>query len=240
MMKTKHLTYAFALIGFLSAKEALALQGGEDPATLPVLIDKRFSGDGRHLVSVMGSTGLATKFIEATGFYLAYDYNFSDLFALEVGGGYFFGSESDITARVRQETSRDPSLANPLSDLHQLQWMVNANLMFTPLYGKMSFASEVDPSYDLFLTVGGGAAGLRRQQGTDDVRTFESKVGAVINAGVGLRFYITRMIAIRFEFRNFFYPDPDSTPNAKITDTDPLTFNLHVQGGLQFRFGGDE
>ncbi len=60
-------------------RTALALQGGEDPSTLPVLIDKRYGAGGRHQLALFFSTPLVSKFVESTGGYLSYTYNFTDL-----------------------------------------------------------------------------------------------------------------------------------------------------------------
>lgn len=216
-----------------SERSAHALQGGEDPALLPVLIDKRFAAGGRHNLSLQVSTAMATKFIEGTGVYGAYQYSFSELFGLEVGGAFILGSESSIMAEVRQNF---PGTEPPLSDLYQLQWMGNVDFVFVPVYGKMSFASEFDPSFDVFLLAGGGVAGTRRQFGFDDTKTFESAIAPVFNVGLGFRFYFTDLLALRLEFRDFFYPDPGAGEN----DVSGLTFNLHFQGGVQFTFGGAE
>jgi outer membrane beta-barrel protein len=203
---------------------AHALQGGEDPDTLPVLIDKRFGMRSRHQFSVNFATALATKYVEASGVLVTYDYNFRDWIGLEIGGGYLFGSEASIMDEVRLQTG---SMEPDLNDLYQLQWMANANLMFVPVYGKISFASEFDPSYDIFLTAGGGVGGIRKQFGFENP-TFESKVTPMFNFGGGLRFYVIKELALRAEFRNYFFPDPK----------EGMTFNLMFQGGLQFQFGG--
>jgi outer membrane beta-barrel protein len=229
-------TIAFA--GF--EKRAQALQGGEDPALLPVLLDKRFGPGGRHQLGLTFSTSMATKFIEGTGAHLTYVYNFTDMFGLEIGAGGFLGRESSIMEQVRLNFgsgSEEP----PLSDLHQMVWVGTASFMFVPIYGKMSFASEFDPSFDLYFLAGVGAAGLRRQIGLMNPE-YDNKVGVAFNFGLGFRFYITKLVALRFEFRDYFYPDPG--PPADIApvgaETGGMTFNLHLQAGLQFAFGGAE
>jgi len=222
------LAAGIALLASMSAP-AYALQGGEDPALLPVLIDKRFGSDGVHQVAAQFSTAMATKFIEGTGAYLTYGYNFTDILGLEVGGAFILGSESKIMSQVRVQF---PNQEPPLSDLYQLQWMANANFMLVPLYGKMSFASEFDPGYDLYITAGAGAGGVRRQLGQEGRSgQFDSKVSPIFNIGLGLRFYLTKMIALRVELRDFFFPEPDSAKSG-------FTWNLHFQGGVQFNFGG--
>lgn len=225
-----------AAITFAGAeKSAHALQGGEDPALLPVLLDKRFGSDGRHQLGLTFSTSMASKFIEATGGHLTYAYSFTDVFGLELGVGAFAGRESSIMEQVRLQFGADEP---PLSDLHQMQWIATLSAVVVPIYGKMSFLSEIDPAFDLFFAAGVGAVGLRRQSSLGDTNA----TTVAFDIGIGLRFYITKMIALRFEFRDYFYPDPG--PPAEIApadlETGGLTFNLHLQAGLQLAFGGGE
>lgn len=222
------------------ASEAFALQGGEDPALLPVLVDKRFGHGGRHQASLFFSTSMVTKFVESVGVVGAYQYNFTDLLGLEFTGGYFFGSETSIMDEIRRNFGTEPEL----SDQYQLQWIANVDVMFVPVYGKISFASELDPSFDLFFVAGGGVAGTRRKSGgfsgdTNAGVAFESSVGPAFNFGLGLRFYFNRLVALRLEFRDYFYPEPASY-TAPENDVGGFTFNLHFQAGVQFAFGGDE
>ena len=217
--------------------EAAALQGGEDPALLPVLIDKRFGHGGRHQASLMFTTSMVTKFVESVGLYGAYQFNFTDLWGIELSGGYFFGSETAIMDAIRAELNQEPQL----SDQFQLQWMGNVDVMFTPIYGKISFASELDPAFDLFFVAGGGFAGTRRKSGGHRMNpneTFTTETTPAFNFGLGLRFYFSRLLALRLEFRDYFYPDPASYP-APAENPGGLTWNLHFQLGVQFAFGGD-
>ena len=213
-------------------REAHALQGGEDPALLPVLVDKRYGSKHLHQLSLNFSTAMASKFVEATGVYATYGYNFTDLLGVEVGGGFFAGRESSIMAEVRQNF---PGQEPPLTDLYQLNWAVQADVVLVPLYGKMSLASEINPSYDLFILGGGGIAGLKRQIGESALGQSEKKISPMFNFGVGFRFYIVRWLGIRLELRDVFYPEGDSDPNKT-----GLTHNLLFQGGVQFILGGDK
>lgn len=230
-----------AVVGatWLAPERAFALQGGEDPSLLPVLVDKRFGSDSAHQLSLQFTTSFATKLVESVGVYATYGYSFTDVFGLELGGGYFFGSESSIMQTVRATLG---GLEPPFSDLYQLQWMANLNAVLVPFYGRISFASEIDPAWDFFALAGVGAFGIRKQVGGDDGSSFDSKVTAGFNFGGGLRFYFnlldTRM-ALRLEFREYFFPDPANNPsNDPMKDNDSITWNLHFQGGLQFTFGG--
>lgn len=246
MFKRPSKTTRSLLVGFLAgaaclapAAEAFALQGGEDPALLPVLIDKRFGMTGRHQTSLFFSTSMVTKFVESIGVMGAYQYNFSDLLGVEVHGGYFFGSETSIMDEIRRNF---PGTEPELSDQFQLQWIVGADVMFVPVYGKISFASELDPSFDLFFVAGVGAAGTRRKSGGyvgQPEISHETAVGPAFNFGLGLRFYFSRLVALRLEFRDYFYPEP-ANYGTEENAVSGFTFNLHFQAGVQFAFGGDE
>ena len=109
--------------------EALALQGGEDPALLPVLIDKRFGGENRHQLSVMFGTSMVTKFTEGIGGYATYQDNFIDMLGLEIGGGFFGTSETSIMDEIRATNGDEPFL----SDQYAMEWTAMANLVFRPV-----------------------------------------------------------------------------------------------------------
>lgn len=248
---TRALGLALLGIALWSEVPAHALQGGEDPSLLPVLIDKRFGMAGRHQLTLEFSTAMATKYVDAIAIFGAYQYNFNDLFGLELGGGYFFGSEASIMKEVRKSTGNG-TIEPRLSDLYQLQFLVGLEAVLTPIYGKMSFASEFDPGYDVFFLLGGGLAGTRRQFGVvlDDGTSpkpvsYHSKIGPQFNFGVGLHVYLTKLISLRVELRDYFYPEPfdiaDHNPAEFSNATEEpggFTFNLHFQAGLSFALGG--
>jgi outer membrane beta-barrel protein len=221
---------------------AFALQGGEDPALLPVLLDKRYGADGRQKASLMLTTSVITKLVQDTGFVATYQYSFNDLIGVGLTAGYFFGSETSIGDAIRLETDptcqdpASPSNCEELGDLFQMQWLASADVVFVPLYGKMSFASELNPSFELYLIGGAGAGGVRRKntqfQSTASIG-HDSKVTVVANIGLGLRFHIVDWIGVRAEFRDYFFPEPASGVGG-------MTWVPHVQVGAEFTFGGGE
>ena len=218
---------------------ALALQGGEDPSQLPVLIDKRYGGRNDHQLSLMFATTTFTKLTQGIGGYLAYQYNFIDMLGIELSGGFFSTSETFIMQRVRFNTGDEEPF---LPDQYALQWTAMMNLVFVPVYGKMSFASEFDPAFDLFLLAGWGVAGVRRgfgSVGEGEPERFESELTWTVDVGAGLRFYFNDLIALRFEFRSWFYPEPGGEVPESGREISGFTSVLNFQAGLQFSFGGD-
>lgn len=244
------------LAGFSAATlavepDARALQGGEDASTLPVLIDKKYGLAGRLQLGAMFSTTLATKFTESTGGTLNVQYNFIDQLGLELTGGFYSSSEAQILEEIRTQLGAgvDPQV----SDMHQMQWLAALNLMWVPIYGKISFASEWNPSFDFYVLAGGGVVGTKR--GISSATSIlpdssETDIAPMANFGGGLRIFVMPMFAIRLDVRNYFYADPDAGEQT-FTGDDPtnqdddgtisgLTQALVGQVGVQVNFGGDQ
>jgi outer membrane beta-barrel protein len=234
----------------LEGAPALAFQGGEDASELPVLINKEAGLAERLQLSAMFSTSLAAKYTEAIGGTLNVQYNFIDMLGVELTGGFYGTSEADVLEEIRVRIDgEDPSV----SDLHQMQWLVAANVVFVPIYGRISFASEWNPSFDLYLLAGGGVVGTNRGLDTNMdavVDASENEVTPQFNFGGGLRIFIVPDVAIRLDVRNYYYLDPDEGEQTRsggdATDPDDtgeisgFTQALVGQVGVQFNFGGDE
>jgi outer membrane beta-barrel protein len=247
-----------------AAEKAYALQGGEDPALLPTLLDKRFGMGGRHHLSLFFSTSIVTKFVEGTGIQLGYQFMFTDIFGLELSGGYYFSDETNIMKEVRINFPGQDH--PPLSDLFQMNWNASLDLVVVPFYGKLSFASEVDPSFDIYIVAGGGVIGAKRAEGPPDAPLpSTNKITYGFNGGVGLRIFDIDPWLILFSLAapvgwvaygilNAYDVLPAAGYNGiglriEVRDyfyPDPseehggLTNHLLFQGGLQFTFGSYE
>jgi len=233
-----------ALLGALSCglllaggQEAHALQGGEDPSTLPVLIDKRYGNAGKFQGYLLFSTPLTGKFTESNGGMAGFNYNFLDWLAAGVVGGYFASDEISVVA----DTVRSgPSADAPLPDLFRPQWMAGADVTLTPLYGRISFASEYNPSFDLFLLVGGGLMGVERTLGGAGSTETISETTGYANVGFGTRFHFLEWLAARVEYRHILMFEPDIPPSEIDNIPNPpsaaVTNVQQIQLGVQFMF----
>jgi outer membrane beta-barrel protein len=252
IFRRRVLSIAVAVLTATAAAPAWALQGGEDPATLPVLIDKRYGNEGRFQAYALFSTPLVAKFTESTGAVVGANYNFNDWLGAGVVGGFFGSSEVDIVTDVRvlSETI-DGDGGAPLTDLFRLVWFAGADVTFTPLYGRVSFASEYNPAFDLFLLAGGGVAGMERNVGAPPVDQPDASLETVdevtgyVNFGAGLRFHVLEWLAIRGEYRHFLLLEPDipsgpaPEPDERVDPDDEagtLQQVQQVQIGVQFMF----
>ncbi len=218
-------------------RPTLALQGGEDASTLPVLIDKRYGVQNHIDVHVQFSTPLVAKFVESTGVMLGADYGIRDWGSLGLVGGFWGGGETDVVDQVRQTRG-----AAPLSDLHRMVWAAGVDATFIPFYGRVSFASEYNPGFDLYLFAGGGVLGTERELGSPadgGARPDpETNVGPYGNFGVGLHFHVFDFMALRLEYRQFLFEDPEIPPEElQATTGDPDDAGGGVGTAQQFQIG---
>lgn len=222
----------------VGAAPAWALQGGEDPATLPVLIDKRYGNDSNLTVHLQFSTPITAKFVESTGIVGGVDYGLLDWLSLGLVGGYFGGGEADIVDQVRATLG-----GAPLTDLDRMVWFGGLDVTFTPIYGRISFASEYNPAFDVFGFVGGGLLGTERNLGGVDSGQTETGTTGYGNFGFGFRFHVLDWLAVRTEYRQLLYPD-SNIPQSELdvatglrNDTGGgLSTAQQFQIGLQGRF----
>ena len=223
----------------VGVQPAWALQGGEDAATLPVLLSQRSGLRNKLQLSLLVSRTLVSKFTESTGAVLNLQYNFIDQLGLELTGGAFLSGEAPILEEVR---ANNPQEDPQLSDMHQIQWLAGGSIVWVPVYGRMSFASEWDPSFDLYLLAGGGVVGTRRDVTLIGATAIERSIVPQFHLGGGIRLYMLKNFAFRIDVRNYFYDDPDrgevpinGNSRSEITG---MTSALLGQIGLQFNFGG--
>jgi len=227
------LSLVWGAMSSLDASRAWALQGGEDPATLPVLIDKRYGNAGTLTVHLQFSTPITSKFVESTGIVGGVDYGLLDWLSVGVVGGFFDGAEADIVDTVRTTLG-----AAPLTDLDQMTWLAGLDVTFTPIYGRISFASEYNPAFDVLAFVGGGLMGTRRNLlGVESGQTEDGTTGYG-NFGLGFRFHVLDNLAIRTEYRQIIYPDSDIPQSEQnVTTGDATDFGGGISTAQQFQVG---
>jgi outer membrane beta-barrel protein len=223
----------------VDAPRAWALQGGEDPATLPVLIDKRYGNRSALTAHLQFSTPITSKFVESTGAVLGVDYGVFDWMSVGLVGGFFGGGEASIVDQVRGTVG-----TAPLTDLDRMVWIGGVDVTFTPIYGRISFASEYNPAFDLYALIGGGALGTERVLGSEALGTQSTETGVTAygNFGLGFRFHILDWLALRTEYRQMIYPDSEIPPSELANATGGegngggLSTAQQFQVGVQFRF----
>lgn len=120
----------------------------------------------------------------AVGFHLA------DSLSLEARGGVVVGSVEQSAIRfVRTETGS--LLDNP----PEFKWHADLDLLWAPLYGKLSLFSEGILHFDTYVTLGPG------------VFATDAAVNPAVNVGIGQRYFLTDWLVARIELRDYIFLD---------------------------------
>jgi outer membrane beta-barrel protein len=125
------------------------------------------------------------------------DYFFAEDFGVELWGSYLIRISSELEDFL--EANFNQSLLVELPQ--KLSWLAGANFLWSPIHGKIGFFTDKLAHFDMHLAFGVGVVGT---DVTKLART-EAKVDIAGNVGLGLRFFLSDSIALRFDYRQFFY-----------------------------------
>lgn len=154
-----------------------------------------------------------------TNFELGLAYNIWETFALELRGGFAMSDVSDVGKQaqdkiVRQSVPTDAGADTKdrdFADLWQLRWQALLMPRWQPIYGKLNLATELPVHFQIYLTAGGGAAGLHRESLVylQAGRTFleEDRVSFAFAGGGGIRFWMAEWAVLKLELLDISFPD---------------------------------
>jgi outer membrane beta-barrel protein len=134
---------------------------------LPVVGNKLYPMRFNPEISFQVDYSLADKYTSHQGARVSGLFHIWDNLAVEAYAGYLFGSESSIMKTLRDKSrdnrntpekgGREPALPG----LQQLTYHLGVDGQFAPIYGKLSFVSEFEASFQLYGLGGIGLAGTR-------------------------------------------------------------------------------
>lgn len=264
--------WAIIILGAASAASAAPPEYASDPFNdadfidPPLILEQAHPTAGRFEVALMYSASAVDKYNNHNGALLDVTYNFPFLDTLGVGlsFAYYHGSLTNIVTggggilgnKVSNCSLNAPCQLDPnVPDYKQLTSSLSFNVVWSPLYGKISLVSEVDLNLQLYVLAGGGIVGRREITATFDPSSptnyrltgGDFGDGALFNdltghgmAGVGVRIFIFDWLNIRADFRALVYPDEFDFDEDGILDSYP-SFAYMAQVGLGFvPFGGGE
>jgi outer membrane beta-barrel protein len=165
---------------------------------------------------------LNDQFVSHPGPGLALNYYISNVLFVGLNGEYFqpFNQDQAFNSQVR----RAARVAVPLTEY---QWMANLQVGYVFAYGKFAFLSDFIFQYDAYLVGGVGMIFNRPIPIIDpDNRNFQYKGHLSGNAGVGLRVWVNRWLAITTELRDYFFADDLEALTVALppADKDPSTW----------------
>ncbi len=238
MTSIKWLLLAISMAVVLGAGPALAAEPADDVPQDTSALDERlieywgtelreietlqkrlFRKEDRHEFGIYFGVIPNDEFYSYYPLGLRWDYFFAEDFGVEVGGSYLIRVESELESFLEDNFNESLLVDIPQS----LQWLASANFLWSPVHGKIGMFSDKLTHFDAHLAFGVGAIGTTVRQLGEEV----SKVDISGNVGLGLRFYLTEDIAMRFDYRQYFYPaDPESGGGLAHPVELTLTFSL--------------
>lgn len=191
---------------------------------------------------VSGSFELAPQFVTSVndryrrhvGGILSAIYHVRENFAVELSAGGLYGSATDLTIELRNKASLTP----PEARLYQMNALIGADVQWSPVYGKVAIQDMVLGQFNLYFSVGVGAAmmGLEEFNGSGEQLQLENGGWAPMTTfGGGMRFYFTDWLGVRLEVRDYvqaLYTTKaiSQAPSSAISNT------LLTQLGVSFLF----
>jgi outer membrane beta-barrel protein len=155
----------------------------------------------RFEVNPFWSFSLNDQFVSHLGPGIGINYYITNVLAVGLNGTFYqpFNSDSDFNFQNRRATR----VAVPLTEY---QWGANLNFTYVPMYGKFAGFSNFIFHYDAYVVGGVGALSTRPIPVIDpDNRNFSFKPKVAFNAGLGLRIFFNRWLALNLELRDYIY-----------------------------------
>lgn len=181
----------------------------DEPGQLAAVQRRKFRMD--HEIFAAAELQPLDAFYKGVGPVGGYTLHFTDVVAWEIlRGGYSFRFKTGL----REQLEKDFGVAPTKFD--ELEWYVGTAVMFTPFYGKLSLVNRSVTHAELFLVIGA------------TVGKFTEHYKPGPQAGLGLRFFLSEWISVRFDVRYHYLI---SNKPAQVVD---------IALGLAFNLGGTD
>ena len=156
-----------------------------------------YSKDSRHEFTLFIGIIPNDEFFTYMPIGARYDYFFTEDIAAELWGDYIFSFDSNLKNFLEHNFR-----ASMLTDIPQsLQWMAGVDAVWSPIHGKFAIFGTKLAHFDVHIAVGAGALGTVVRKLDKE----EPKVDIAGNIGLGFRIFLLDFMALRFDYRQFFY-----------------------------------
>lgn len=179
-------------------EEDLALVWGTN-REVKVVQRREFVKDGRIEAAAFGGVVPNDDFLiyYTAGFRVGY--HFTESLMVEASFSKSFQNDTGLTDFLVEEIE-----INQAEIREKIQMFYNVNILWSPIYGKLSFLGTKLTHFDTFIGLGVGAFhNDERDKDSNPQPTAVIKPAA--NTVLGFRWHITDMINIRTEYRHYFF-----------------------------------
>jgi outer membrane beta-barrel protein len=199
----------------------------------------------RHRVEMSPSfaINLNDPYQSRIGVGLGLNYWFTNVLAIGVNAiWYDLGSASAEESNTSFFTRRSTRLGIPLNEWQAGAWL---NFTYVPIYGKFAAFNRFIFEWDTYIVGGVGMQRTRPIPVFDpSVRNFDWGTRVSFNAGLGIRVFLSRWLAINIEFRDYIFLEryentripvdiaERSDPGNWLANGSSVTHNASIQVGF--------
>ena len=184
----------------------------QNPGTVSAVQERTYRM--RHELTLGVGVIPADAFYKGLMLQVGYTAHFSDTFAWQVGRAFY---SIDFDTALKNQLVQSFG-ATPVN-FDEVQYGLGSDLMWTPLYGKMSWLNQNVSRYEFFGLL--GATVLHMSQ---------AGFRPALNIGIGGRIYANKTLSFRLEV----------TDNIVFGSSQPVTNVLTIQLSLALNFGGND
>lgn len=180
--------------------QELDLIWGKERA-ISVLEKRRYQKDGRHEFTLFTGVAPNDPFFNYVPVGLRYDYFLMESLAVEFAGAYVFHPESDLRAFVMQHFPAVSKARLP----QRVTWYAGLYAYWTPLHGKFAVFTSKIANFDLGVILGVCAIGSYVSSQGGDVWSYKKAPDPAGVAGIGARFFLSDLFALKTEYRHYVF-----------------------------------
>jgi len=183
---------ALCLVVWLSSFAALAqYEDIQNPGTVSAVQERLFRM--RHELTLGIGVLPSDAFYKGLSINLSYTAHFTDSFAWQVGRGFYsINFPTGLTTQLEQSFGAKPT------DFDEVQYGVGSSVVWTPLYGKMSFLNNTVTHFTFFGSAGASVLHLSR-----------AGFRPSITLGLGMRLFANKAFSFRLELLDDIVVAPD-------------------------------
>lgn len=175
---------------------------------------KDFLKRHRWAVSPMVTLSLNDAFYQKAGGGAALAFHPADSLGLEIQGVYIGTVQTDMVGYYQQANQALPKVSN-------LRFYMTGNLLWSPLYGKLSLFTDDIVHFDAYLIAGFGMAYT------------ETGAKFATNLGLGLRYFLASWFVIKLEVRDLIYTET-FTLDVQRTEFSDIQNHVMFSVGVSF------
>lgn len=184
-----------------------------------IIQKKLMPKSGRFQAFAAAGLTTNTPWFLNTGLKLNFGYHFTENFALELSTLFLSSSEREVAKEIRENNNLQPE------QFIYTKSYIGADLLWTPIYGKITFLNKKIIPYEMYFS--GGA-------GTSNTNSVEKNV-PTFHLGTGQVFTITKSMAFRWDYSLNIFQATALSSNGVIPEKGSYN-DLIFTAGVSFFF----